>query len=41
MNPDGSSAYPEWTGGWLGVASKQINDFNDFHSKWYLDDMNK
>ena len=38
-NPDGSSAYPKWTGGWLGVTSKQMEDFNDFHKKWYLEDM--
>jgi len=40
MNLEGSSAYPEWTGGWLGVASKQMEDFNNFHTKWYLEDMN-
>lgn len=39
MNPDGSDAYPEWTGGWLGVMGKQVEDFNDFHKKWWLDDM--
>jgi len=41
MNPDGSRAYPKWTGGWLGVAGKQMEDFNDFHKKWYLEDMVK
>jgi len=41
MNPDGSSAYPQWTGGWLGVMGKQVEDFNDFHKKWYLKDMVK
>ncbi len=39
MKPDGSSAYPTWTGGWLGVTQKQMEDFNDFHRKWYLDDV--
>lgn len=39
MNPDGSRAYPEWTGGLLVVAAKQIQDFNDFHDKWYLNDV--
>jgi len=39
MHLDGSMAYPEWTGGWLGVAGKQIEDFNDFHMKWYLEDL--
>jgi hypothetical protein len=41
MNPDGSRAYSEWTGGWLGVVVKQTEDFNDFHKKWYLEDMVK
>ena len=34
--PDGSRAYSTWTGGWLGVAGKQIEDFNDVHDKWYM-----
>lgn len=41
INPDGSRSYPEWTGGWLGVALKQMKDFNDFHKKWYLEDIAK
>jgi len=41
LNLDGSRAYPEWTGGWLGVLGKQMEDFNDFHKKWYLEDMAK
>lgn len=39
MNPDGSSAYPVWEGGLLGVLKEQTEDFNDFHKKWYLEDM--
>jgi len=39
MHLDGSKAYPEWTGGLLGVAGKQMEDFNDFHMKWYLEDL--
>lgn len=34
--PDGTRAYETWTGGWLGVVGKQIEDFNDFHDKWYM-----
>jgi hypothetical protein len=34
---DGSAAYPTWTGGWLGVSGKQMEDFNDFHRQWWLD----
>jgi hypothetical protein len=37
-NPDGTSAYSEWTGGWLGVLGNQLEDFNDFNRKWYLND---
>jgi len=37
--PTGGRAYPEWTGGLLGVLNKQMEDFNDFHDKWYLDDL--
>jgi uncharacterized protein YcfL len=36
---DGSNAYSKWTGGVLGVSNKQIEDFNDFHRKWYKDEM--
>jgi len=41
MNPDGSRAYPEWTGGWLAVTAEQMDDFNDFNEKWYLEDMTR
>lgn len=41
INLDSSMAYPEWTGGWLGVVEKQMEDFNDFHKKWYLEDIAK
>ena len=41
INPDGSQAYGQWTGGWLGVLNEQMSDFNDFHDKWYLDDLIK
>jgi hypothetical protein len=40
-NLDGSQAYGQWTGGLLGVLKEQMEDFNDFHRKWYLDDMTK
>jgi len=41
MNLDGSMAYPKWTGGLIGVTGKQISDFNNFHKKWYLEDIAK
>jgi len=41
LNPDGSNAYSKWTGGLIGVLNKQMEDFNDFHKKWYLEDLLK
>lgn len=35
---DGSLAYGQWTGGWLGVVGKQMEDLNQFAKDWYLDD---
>ena len=34
--PDGTKAFPEWTGGWLGVMTKEMEQFNEFHKQWYL-----
>jgi hypothetical protein len=36
--PTGAQAYSEWTGGWLGVMNKQMEDFGDFNKHWYLSD---
>lgn len=33
---EGNKAYSTWSGGLLGVLNKQIEDFNDFHDKWYM-----
>ncbi len=38
---DGQNAYPEWTGGLLGVSNKQLEDFDDFHNNWYFNDLIK
>ena len=35
----GLSAYSQWEGGMLGVLNRQLEDFNDFHDKWYLNDL--
>jgi hypothetical protein len=40
-NPDATPAYSTWTGGLLGVVNKQMEDFNDFHRKWWLDESTK
>ncbi len=39
MLPDGSRAYSSWTGGLLGVVTRQMQDFLDFHKRWYLADV--
>jgi hypothetical protein len=38
---DGSNAYPKWSGGLIGVVSKQMEDFNNVHKLWYIDDLKK
>lgn len=35
---NGSKAFDSWTGGVLGVSTKQLEDFNDFSKKWFIDD---
>lgn len=39
INLNGEPSYSKWSGGVLGVVGKQMEDFNDFTSKWYVDDM--
>lgn len=39
LAPDGRRAFESWTGGWLGVATAQLNDLNTFYQKWFLDDL--
>jgi hypothetical protein len=31
---DGSRAFEEWSGGWLGVLKEQTEDVNDFITEW-------
>jgi hypothetical protein len=38
---DGKKAYHEWYGGFIGVSLKELEDFNDFHKKWWLNDLIK
>jgi len=37
--PDGDNAFGTWTGGILGVVKEQMEDFGEFHNKWYVEDM--
>lgn len=32
--PDGTAAFGSWTGGWLGVFGRQIEDVNSFGQAW-------
>lgn len=36
---DGTKAFSTWTGGALGVLSKQMEDLNEFHKQWYVNDL--
>ena len=36
---DGDAAFSRWTGGVLGVSSKQVEDFMEFHRQWYINDL--
>jgi hypothetical protein len=38
-NLDGTPAFGTWTGGWLGVTNKQMEDLNEFYRKWFLSDL--
>jgi len=35
---DGTQAFPGWTGGWLGVALKEMEQHNEMHKEWYIQD---
>ena len=37
--PDGTAAYPAWSGGILGVLTHQMQDFSDFQLNWYIRDL--
>jgi hypothetical protein len=37
-NMDDTRAFDSWTGGILGVTGKQMEDFNNFSKKWFIDD---
>lgn len=41
FGPDGERAFGTWTGGVLGVLGKQMEDFNEFHKRWYINELAK
>lgn len=36
---EGKQAFGSWTGGWLGVVGKQMEDLNEFHRLWFMSDL--
>ncbi len=38
-NIDGTPAFGTWTGGLLGVLGKQMEDFAEFHKRWYINSL--
>lgn len=36
---EGKQAFGAWTGGWLGVVGKQMEDLNEFHRLWFMSDL--
>lgn len=36
---DGQPKYGTWTGGWIGVMGRQLEDLNSFAKDWYLDEI--
>lgn len=38
-NADGTKAFGTWTGGLLGVLGKQMEDFTEFHKRWYINSL--
>ncbi|UTA66818.1 MULTISPECIES: hypothetical protein [Emticicia] len=38
LDAEGNAVYGEWEGGLIGVLNKQMEDFNDFNRKWYIED---
>lgn len=38
-NLDGTPAFGSWSGGWLGVITKQLEDLSSFNRRWYLSDV--
>jgi len=41
FNPEGNPAFGTWTGGLLGVLGKQMEDFGEFHKRWYINDLER
>lgn len=38
-NKNGEASYGRWEGGMFRVFEKQMEDFNDFNKKWYIDEL--
>ena len=38
---NGERAFGTWTGGLIGVLTEQMDDHNEFHKEWYLEEWAK
>ncbi|MUT27250.1 MULTISPECIES: hypothetical protein [Mesorhizobium] len=38
-DPAGRPAFETWTGGLLGVVSRQMQDHSEMHRRWYINDL--
>lgn len=38
---DGSQAFGTWSGGWIGVLGKQMQDVSSFHAQWFMNEVLK
>lgn len=41
LDMKGQTVYSKWTGGLLGVFNKQMEDFNDFNKKWFIEELSQ
>jgi len=39
LDMDEKNVFSKWTGGFLGVYARQMQDFNEFNKMWYLSDI--
>lgn len=38
LDSEGKRVYGQWEGGMIGVLNKQMEDFQDFSHKWYINE---
>ncbi|TIM38172.1 hypothetical protein [Mesorhizobium sp.] len=40
-DPEGRPSFETWTGGWLGVINRQMEDHHEMHRQWYINDLSR